>query len=168
MNKKVIGVVIAVGIICFAIYTFMGGQEVSVPVPTASEGIEVTAVHTYTGGTHTLVGSVVVPTPCHALTYEYIIAESYPEQVIVEFTTKSMSEICAQVMTPAPFDIEFIASEEAHIRATLNGESVDLILHVDTTTGSEYSLPENIPEVLRDPAMADELLEESLAEETEE
>jgi len=87
------------------------------------------ARHQFKDGVHTLVGEVLVPTPCHTLEAEVLIRESFPEQVTIVFSIVSTeAELCAQVVTPAVFAESFEASEEALITATLDGEAVFLDL----------------------------------------
>lgn len=81
-------------------------------------------------GTHTLVGEVVMPTPCDLLEVDAVVAESFPEQVTVRFSVVNNSEggVCAQVLTPQRFSVSFDASADARIRATYEGEDVELNL----------------------------------------
>jgi len=88
----------------------------------------ITAKHQYKNGTHIIAGEINLPTPCHILTSEVRIAESYPEQVTIAFAYKSSAEMCAEVITPARFKVEFKAAEKASINATLNGKAVILNL----------------------------------------
>ena len=86
------------------------------------------AKHFFIDGTHTIVGEIVMPTPCDLLNWEVFVAESYPEQVTIEFSVINNSEMCTQVMTPQRFKVTFDASEEAVIRARLEGRDVELNL----------------------------------------
>jgi hypothetical protein len=57
------------------------------------------------------------------------IAESFPEQVTIAFTSVfDDSKICAQVVTATQFKVDFMASENASIKATWNGIPVTLSL----------------------------------------
>ncbi len=80
------------------------------------------ASHQFIDGEHLIAGEIDLPTPCHRLIHDVLIRESYPEQVVVQLTTQSNSEICAQVIAPTKFEVRFQASPEAVISATFNGE----------------------------------------------
>lgn len=83
------------------------------------------ATHFFRDGTHTIVGELLMPTPCDLLTTDVSIAESFPEQVTVLFDVINNSEgLCAQVITPQRFRVSFDASRDATIGATFRGENV--------------------------------------------
>ncbi len=86
------------------------------------------AKHYFIDGVHTLVGEVAMPTPCDLLNHDVMVAESYPEQVSIDFTVINNSVACAQVITPARFKVEFSASKEATISASLEGRRIELNL----------------------------------------
>ncbi len=95
-------------------------------IPSPHETI--TAKHQYKNGKHIIAGEVNLPTPCNILTTTAQIAESFPEQVTINFDSTSSGEACAQVMTKNRFKIEFTASENAVIKARWNGQPVELNL----------------------------------------
>lgn len=84
--------------------------------------------HFYLDGVHTIVGEILMPTPCDLLNSNVMIAESYPEQVTFDFSVINNVEMCAQVITPARFKVSAQASEQASLSARLNGRSVILNL----------------------------------------
>ncbi len=86
------------------------------------------ATHFYIDGTHTLVGELLMPTPCDLLNWDSMVAESMPEQVTVAFSVINNSDMCIQKITPQRFSASFTASENASIKATLNGVPVELNL----------------------------------------
>ena len=57
-----------------------------------------------------------------------MVAESYPEQITINFTVLNNADTCAQVMTEQRFMVEVTASEEATFSATLEGRPVELNL----------------------------------------
>lgn len=80
-------------------------------------------------GKHIIAGEVEVPTLCHLLNVETIIAESFPEQVRLVFTTNANKEqVCAQVVESRRFKVEFNAAKDAAISATWNGKPAKLNL----------------------------------------
>ena len=96
----------------------------------------ITAKHQFADGKHIVAGEIELPTPCHILGSSVQIAESFPEQVFINLTSSTQAEMCAQVITPARFKVEFEASEEARIKMTLNGEPVTLNL-IDADPGED-------------------------------
>lgn len=111
-------------------------EEVENPTPevegdtiSAYDYIEsINAKHFFIDGTHTIAGEISMPTPCDLLNWETRIMESYPEQVVIDFEVINESDMCAQVITPQRFKVEFDASEQATVRATLEGREVKLNL----------------------------------------
>lgn len=92
----------------------------------------ITAAHQYDEdeGVHIVAGETDVPTPCHMLSHDVSIAESFPEQVSLNFSSsvEDPDQMCAQVISSQRFKITFEASEEASIQATYNGQDVELNL----------------------------------------
>lgn len=88
----------------------------------------VDAKHFYTDGVHTLVGEVTMPTPCDLLEANATVAESYPEQVSINFTVINTAEFCAQTPTAQRFKVSAAASAEAVFSATFMGREVELNL----------------------------------------
>ncbi len=86
------------------------------------------AKHYFIDGVHTLVGEVNMPTPCDLLEANATVMESYPEQVLIDFTVINNAEACAQVVTAQRFKVEFSASNEAAIKAKFVGR--DIILNL--------------------------------------
>lgn len=137
MNNKVIIVIVIVVVLVFAGVFYYTTRDTSVQndddanqeLP-GDEDLNqtVTAEHQFSDGVHTVVGEINLPTPCHVLDHEVEIRESFPEQVTISFTSESTAEVCAQVVTPAEFSVQFEASENARIDATLDGEPLNLSL----------------------------------------
>jgi hypothetical protein len=131
----VIFVLIIAGMFIFA---FLKKSEIAEPTTNESPQVEtptpydsitrIDARHYFLDGKHTLVGELLMPTPCDLLNWDTRVAESMPEQVTVAFTVVNNTEMCAQVMTPQLFSASFNASENPTINATLNGRAVELNL----------------------------------------
>ncbi len=94
--------------------------------PITGEEQTVVITRSYANGTHTLRGVIALPTPCHTFSQEVRVMESYPEQVVIDFTSKDSGAICVQIIDERPFEVTFQASEAATIRATLNGNPLIL------------------------------------------
>jgi hypothetical protein len=88
----------------------------------------VTAKHFYIDGVHTFAGEVVMPTPCDLLEANAVVAESFPEQIFIDFTVINNAEFCAQVETPQRFMVSAAASEQASASAKFNGRNIELNL----------------------------------------
>lgn len=138
-NKIIIGVIVlAVVIVGMFGYTYLKKKEIETNVEAPQEDIQVAgpyeyidrieAKHFFDGTTHTLVGEVLMPTPCDLLNWDVLVAESFPEQVMVRFDVLNNADVCVQVIAPQRFKVSFDASEQASIRATLEGRDVDLNL----------------------------------------
>lgn len=84
--------------------------------------------HFYRDGVHTIVGEVMMPTPCDLLTYDAVVSESFPEQVSFNFGVINNSDTCAQVVTAQRFLVSATASDSAVLSATFNGVPVELNL----------------------------------------
>ncbi|MCK5026940.1 MAG: hypothetical protein KAS07_00825 [Candidatus Pacebacteria bacterium] len=134
MNNKGIGLIIII-VIIIATLTFLFSRafddpnNTNVPVHTdiltgdTIDNVDTMSVaHAFGGGLHTYVGEIDLPTPCHELNHTITIAESFPEQVTIDFITKTETEVCAQYIIPEPFSVSFTASREAQVSMTLNKE----------------------------------------------
>jgi len=89
----------------------------------------ITAKHQFKDGTHTIVGEIDMPTPCHLLDWDVAVGESFPEQVMIGFKSVYKStDACAQVITPQRFKVTFKASKDAVISATFDGKKIILNL----------------------------------------
>ena len=80
----------------------------------------------FANGMHTMQGHVILPNPCYDFTHEVVNAESFPEQVIIDFTVIPRAEVCVQVLDEREFTVTFQASEQALITARINGEAITL------------------------------------------
>ena len=86
------------------------------------------AKHFFINGVHTIVGEINMPTKCDLLNWNSRVAESFPEQVTVDFTVINNADSCEQTVTTQRFKESFTASEKASIKATFQGRSVELNL----------------------------------------
>lgn len=116
-------------------YTYLERQQVSVSAPVVevppavpSYVTRIDAKHFFIDGVHTIVGEIMMPTPCDLLTYEATVAESFPEQITYNFGVINNSDTCAQVVTPQRFLVNASASGEATHQATWSGQLVELNL----------------------------------------
>jgi len=134
MQKTLISVIVILVVLTAGYWWYSGRQEEGIEGDTASSTIPVseqnivTVKHAYKDGSHIIVGSLMLPTPCEELSWDTRVAESMPEQVAINFTTKTKegSEICAQVLTARSFKVTVQASEQARFSATLNGTPLRL------------------------------------------
>lgn len=130
-------------------FTYLKKQEMEQAVPGEPVVVEdegsyagitrINGKHFYDGKTHTIVGEIPMPTPCDLLSWDTRIQESMPETAIVDFTVINNADACAQVITQQRFKVSFDASENAAIRATLQGRPVELNL----IPGGEDETPED-------------------------
>ncbi|MEX0616849.1 MAG: hypothetical protein WD231_03515 [Candidatus Woykebacteria bacterium] len=78
-------------------------------------------------GKLTYTGTVKVPTPCHSVKHDALVAESYPEQVQIKLTTLNPdpTQVCAQVVANKKFSGEVQVSSKATISIYLDGNKID-------------------------------------------
>ena len=84
--------------------------------------------HFYIDGVHTVVGEIPMPTPCDLLEVDALVAESFPEQITLDFSVTNNAEFCAQVITPQRFKVSATASEEATFKALFENRVIELNL----------------------------------------
>jgi hypothetical protein len=99
--------------------------------------VTINTKYQYKDGKHVFVGLVELPTPCHTIKTK---TTKEGDQTILDITTESNVEICAQVVTTKEFRITFSGNSEDSIIAKLNGELVNLNIY-------EVGPQQNIDEV---------------------
>lgn len=118
-------------------FAYLKRTEMVAPTPTpivdaASSSAQyvsrIDAKHYYINGVHTFAGVIDMPTPCDLLNAQARVMESFPEQVIIDFTVINNAESCVQVITPQRFKVSATASKEARVSALWNGQTVELNL----------------------------------------
>ena len=141
MSNKTIAVVISLFVCIVAgmfLFTYLQKQKPVETVPAQPEPIatntnpygitRIDGKHFFRNGVHTIVGALVLPTPCDLLTTDAVIAESFPEQVTFRFSVVNTTDTCAQVVTNQRFKVEAKASKNAALSATFMGKPVELNL----------------------------------------
>jgi len=137
-NKKSMAIIIAIIVIIligagfYFSYKKSGVQttttEDQIPLKDgSSSSYEITAInarHQYKNGKHIYAGVIDLPTPCHSVSV--VAKASGTNKYTLEFTTKTTDEICAQVITPRPFRVEFTAPKNITVDATLDGKLITL------------------------------------------
>jgi len=98
------------------------------PQPQAEDAVRINAVHFFKDGKHTIVGDIMMPTPCDLLEATSTISAGTPEQITIAIHTVNHTQACAQVLTLERFRVDFIAAKDAHIEATLDGKKTILNL----------------------------------------
>ncbi len=141
MTQKTIAVIIVLFSIVIAGmfgFAFMKKTEISNEQPADHEQTQndaryasitrIDGTHYYIDGVHTVVGEVPMPTPCDLLEANALIAESYPEQITLDFTVINNASFCDAQVTPQRFKVSATASEEALFQARFMGRDVELNL----------------------------------------
>jgi hypothetical protein len=84
----------------------------------------------YENGVHKFRGTVTTPTPCHTVVVEYLIAESYPEQITLRISTKNTKEVCIQVIAEKEFAVEIggVSKEARLVGVFVDGKKIDMEL----------------------------------------
>lgn len=126
---------IVVGMFMFA---FIKQKETSSPAVNTVETQEpddrfayitrIDGKHFFVDGVHTIVGEIPMPTPCDLLESNAIVAESYPEQITLDFSVINNADFCAEKITPQRFKVSATASEEASFKALFENRVVELNL----------------------------------------
>jgi len=83
----------------------------------------------YEDGVYFVSGSIDKPNPCYSIDLAVAIQESFPETVVLDFTSgyDEEADLCSQVITPHVFNESFSVSVEADIRARFDRQSVDIL-----------------------------------------
>ncbi len=95
---------------------------------TTPSAMRIDAKHFFspTDGVHTLVGEILMPTPCDLLTYTPTVFEN-GERVEIAFSVVNNSEeSCVQMVTPQRFSVSFKADKGAVIEASYQGAKASL------------------------------------------
>ncbi len=138
MNQKAVAVAISLFLLIVAgmfTFAYVKKQELKnqEPAPQTQTGdvkfasiTRIDAKHYYIDGVHTYVGEIALPTPCDLLETSMLVAESYPEQMRIDFNVINTAEVCAQVVTNQRFKVDATASREATVSALFMGRNVEL------------------------------------------
>ena len=129
-NKTVIGVIVLLVGILWAAWWGLGGKSAKETPPdqvVSTEPSTVTANHYFDNGSHSIEGTLTLPTPCHTLTNEVVVEQSNPEKVLIKFVTHPGEGVCTQVLADKFFRVTFNAPRDAQISATLDGKPVTLV-----------------------------------------
>ena len=131
-----IGVLVGILVLLAAYFLFI--QPASAPAITLEEEDELqktnsfnqiedeSLVHSFDEGTHTVSGVIQLPTPCHTLTTDVAVAESFPEQVKITLAIPHDENICIQVIDDREFTVTFDASREARVIVQHETQTVTL------------------------------------------
>lgn len=142
MNQKAVAVAISLFLLIVAgMFTFayvkkqeLKNQEPAAQTKTQTGDVKfasitrIDAKHYYIDGVHTYVGEIPLPTPCDLLETSMIVAESYPEQMRIDFNVINTAEVCTQVVTNQRFKVDATASKDATVSAFFMGRNVELNL----------------------------------------
>ncbi len=109
----------------------MGDQDnINLPPDGSSAlwGDSLVLQRSFSDGVHTITGEITLPTPCYQFSYDAIVAESFPEQVTLNFKVEppDADVMCIQVVATKEFTIEVSASEQARFSARINGQPIDV------------------------------------------
>lgn len=128
-------VAIVGGMFAFAYWKQKDAKEAEAPVVPIDQSEDryasitrIDGKHFFIDDVHTIVGEVAVPTPCDLLDVDVVIAESFPEQVTLDFKLQNSAEFCAQVVTTQRFMVTAKVSEDATFKALLNSRVIELNL----------------------------------------
>ena len=131
----VLFVLLVAGMFAFTVMKQQEIKEEVTPVSTTTEepdtyaGItRIDGKHFYIDGEHTVVGEIPMPTPCDLLEVDAIVAESFPEQITLDFSVINNSPDCEDIVTSQRFKVSATASPEATFTALFQNRVVELNL----------------------------------------
>lgn len=101
--------------------------ESAADVPHASV-TRIEGTHYFSDGTHTVVGEILMPTPCDLLEADATVEESDPPEITLTFSVINNAEFCAQQVTPQRYQVTADAPEDATFRAVFMGREIELNL----------------------------------------
>lgn len=140
MDKRSTTIIVGVTAVAaaFVLFIFLSstfvGKEPSAPITENPSPVEervpvtLTAKHAFKDGVHTIVGDFELPTPCHILETSATVSPDGKTTVVDYRVSTKTDEMCAQVITPIRYRVQFAAPENTEISARLNGESAILNL----------------------------------------
>ncbi len=131
-------IILIIGIIVFSRQTTVDNNQndgnLNVNQETFAPLEIMTVNHQYLDGTHTIVGTLSLPTPCHSYNATTNTVGDTTEVYLEILEPSNDSDtVCAQVITDVTFRVEFEAPENQKISGFLNGKAVILNL---------FSIPE--------------------------
>ena len=128
---------VIIGMFIFAYLKKTELSETTIPAPleheTESENTytditRIDARHFFENGKHTIVGEILMPTPCDLLNWTTRTVPTQPNLVVVDFDVVNHSKTCSQVVTPQRFKVSFEAVENIRIEATLEKRPLEVNL----------------------------------------
>lgn len=132
MNTRIaIGIIVIAAIVLVGYFFWPNTEKKVEDIPSEDQTVEQTEViynlsHEFDEGTHTISGTVSLPTPCHELRENIRIAESFPEQVSIDLSIVDTGGICIQVIAEHDFSIDVEVDENASFALTIDGTSVSV------------------------------------------
>lgn len=82
--------------------------------------------HTFEDGVHTIAGVMVLPTPCHQIVADTMIAESFPEQVSIVISVPEDEGVCIQVLEDRSFSVDVEVSRDATFSITTENRTLSV------------------------------------------
>lgn len=141
LNNTAIAVLVILILSALALFAFIllqpeASPETAAEPPTSDaaadtgrEDVIVSAKQQYSEGTHTIAGTVTVPTPCHGVSAEpFLIGSGTSTVAEIRLTTVLEGEDCPSVPSDTTFRVIFDAPEQMPVRAVWDGEPVRLNL----------------------------------------
>lgn len=101
---------------------------------------QIEAERLYTEDTHSITGTIDVPTACHYVDLEATTEEAETEEIVSLHFNSSVEtgdRVCEPVLTTRSFEIEVKASEKIDFEAFFDGTPVDLIFREDNLVVEE-------------------------------
>lgn len=138
-NKSIVVAIVIFVLIIIGMFTFafLKKSELKVSpveqIPVTEAGpydyiTRIDAKHFLVDGEHTLVGEILLPTPCDLLNWDTRVDESQLNTVSVDFTVINTTDSCVQTMTPQRFKVSFAGDQTTNIVSSFERRTVELNL----------------------------------------
>lgn len=131
MKNTIISIVILIALLVLVLFGFQKFFNRNIISP-ERESIqeEILPVHEikeqYDGTTYTFAGTIDLPTPCHSLETNVVQLSESEYQIQINTVSPGEDVMCAQVISPQPYNISFDAPADIAITAQIDGQDYEL------------------------------------------
>lgn len=131
MKNTIISIVVLIALLVLVLFGFQKFFNRNI-IPTNQEPVqeEILPVHEikeqYDGSTYTFAGTIDLPTPCHSLETNVIQLSGSEYQIQINTIAPEEDVMCAQVITPQPYNVSFEAPADITVTAQINGQDYEL------------------------------------------
>lgn len=131
MKNTIISIIVLVALLVLVLFGFQKFFNRNI-ISTNQEPVqeEILPVHEikeqYDGSTYTFAGTIDLPTPCHSFETNVVQLSGSEYQIQINTIAPGEDVMCAQVITPQPYNISFEAPSDITVTAQINGQNYEL------------------------------------------